>query len=104
MNHYPKDPVQARFERDVHFRSLVSMLEATLHDHQFSPSELRDACILAATRYEMRVCRRELVFSDGEIAEFLRRTDRDEAGERAIDAARDPRPLAELLASIPREK
>lgn len=101
---YPNDPIQARFERDVHFRSLVSMLEATLHAHQFSPSELRDACLLAATRYEMRAYPQKLVYSEGEVHEFLRRTERNEAGEKAIadrEHANDPY-LASIAAGLRR--
>lgn len=97
MTMYPKDPVESRYERDIYFRGLVNTIETLLADHQFSPSELREACLLAATRYEMRTSRRSFVLSDGQVADFLERTDRDEKGEgRAADVA-----MAKLLRDHP---
>jgi hypothetical protein len=49
-----KDSPEERYVRDPQFHALVSCLEAFIHKAQFSPSELREAVILAATRYEMR--------------------------------------------------
>jgi hypothetical protein len=43
-----------RYLRDPMFRALVDVLEAQIHNAQYTPSELREAVILAATRYEMR--------------------------------------------------
>lgn len=45
--------LQSRYERDPAFRNLVSMLEATLHALHYTPSELREAVMYAATRFEM---------------------------------------------------
>lgn len=85
---YAHDPVQARFERDQRFNSLVCMLQTFLHEHKFSPSELREAVMLAATRYEMTVCRPMFVLSDGEVREFMARTGRDPKAEEEIDQAK----------------
>lgn len=82
---YPHDPIEARAHRDVAFNRLVGMLEAFLHKHEFSPSELREAVILAATRHEMKICRPMFVLSDGEVREFLARTERDLEGEKELD-------------------
>jgi hypothetical protein len=81
---YPNDPVEQRYHRDANYRSLVSMLEAFLQRYEFSPSELREAVMLAVTRNEMRICRPAFVLSDGEIVEFIARTGRDPKGEEEI--------------------
>ena len=101
---YPHDPVEARARRDVVFNQLVSTLESFLHKHELSPSELREAAILASTRYELKVCRPMFVLSDGEIREFLARTGRDTKGEEQIERMKyveavleNPELAAELL-------
>ena len=71
---YPRDPLEDRFKRDVCFRQLVGLLDNFLQQHEFSPSELRDACMLASTRYEMRNNRQRFVLDDREIEAFLRGT------------------------------
>jgi hypothetical protein len=81
---YPADPVEQRYHRDAHFHSLVKTLECYLQRYEFSPSELREAVMLAATRNEMRICRPAFVLSDGEIVEFLARTGRDPKGDEEL--------------------
>lgn len=44
----------ARYRNDVHYRHLVDRLEAMIEEAQFTPSEIREAAILACTNYEMR--------------------------------------------------
>ncbi len=44
----------ARYREDVKFRQLVDMMEAHLHSADFTPSEMREAAILAAINYERR--------------------------------------------------
>lgn len=43
-----------RYENDNQFRMLVDWMEKFIHDTQFTPSELREAAMLAAIHYEMR--------------------------------------------------
>jgi hypothetical protein len=101
---YPNDPVERRYHEDVHFHHLVKMLEAFLQKHEFSPSELREAVMLAVTRNEMRICRPMFVLSDGEIREFMARTGPNEKAEHEIDRLKfveavleNPEIAAELL-------
>jgi hypothetical protein len=47
-----KTPVE-RYNNDPHFRNLVKYMEALIHQAQFTPSELREAVMLAAINYEM---------------------------------------------------
>lgn len=44
----------ARYREDTTFHRLVDMLEAHLHNLDFTPSELRDAAMLASLHFEMR--------------------------------------------------
>ncbi len=43
-----------RYQRDPMFAALVNMLESSLHTADFTPTELREAVMLAAIRYESR--------------------------------------------------
>lgn len=47
------DTPQERYMRDVEFASLVNMMTAMLMQGHYSPSELREAAVLARTRYEL---------------------------------------------------
>lgn len=49
---YPQSSPEHRYQTDPVFRCLVDMLEASIHRAQFTPSELRDAAMLASIRYE----------------------------------------------------
>lgn len=44
----------ARYRTDDAFRRLVDMMEAHLHAAQFTPTEMREAAILAAINFERR--------------------------------------------------
>jgi len=46
----PKD----KYMNDPQFNNLVNMLESFIHQAQFTPSELREACVLASINYEMK--------------------------------------------------
>ena len=46
-----------RYQNDAAYRSLVQMLEAFIQRCEFTPSELREACILASINYEMYTIR-----------------------------------------------
>jgi hypothetical protein len=53
-----------RYQRDATFAALVNMMESHLHTADFTPTELREAVMLAAIRYESRrVPQRVTVFS-----------------------------------------
>lgn len=43
-----------KFMNDPEYNHLVCMLESFIEKAQFTPSELREACILASINYEMR--------------------------------------------------
>jgi len=44
----------ARYRGDPKFRQLVDMMEAHMHSADFTPTEMREAAILAAINYESR--------------------------------------------------
>lgn len=46
----PKD----KYMSDPEYNNLVNMLESLIERAHFTPSELREACILASINYEMR--------------------------------------------------
>ena len=43
-----------KYLNDPEYHHLVSTLESLIESAQFTPSELREACILASINYEMR--------------------------------------------------
>lgn len=43
-----------KYMNDPEYRHLVYMLESFIERAQFTPSELREACVLACINYEMR--------------------------------------------------
>lgn len=47
-------PPEDRYRHDPVFRNLVDMIYAGIVDHQFTPTEVRDAAMLAALKYELR--------------------------------------------------
>ena len=61
--------VTDRYQTDAQFRQLVDMLYASIDNAQFSPSEIREAAMLAHVLYEERQIRPMLVTD----AEFLSR-------------------------------
>jgi hypothetical protein len=69
------DPLEDRFYRDPQFNGLVKMLESFIQTHRYSPSELREAVMLAATRYELRNYRSQFVLSRDAGERFLERTE-----------------------------
>ncbi len=47
MKNYPED----RYQRDVVFRHLVDALEGLIREAKMTPTEIREAAILAAIHY-----------------------------------------------------
>ena len=43
-----------KYESDAEYAHLVDMLTQLIHKTQFTPSELREACMLAYINYELR--------------------------------------------------
>ena len=41
-----------KYANDPNYRRLVDMLEALIHQAEFTPSEIREACMLACIRHE----------------------------------------------------
>ncbi|WP_205191552.1 hypothetical protein [Burkholderia sp. LMG 13014] len=53
---WDEETPRGRYRRDPQYRSLVTMLEAMIHQCKFTPSEIREAAVLASINYEsMRV-------------------------------------------------
>jgi hypothetical protein len=59
-----------RYNHDPAFKNLVDSLEYQLHCASWTPSELREAVLLALTNFEMRRAR-HLEFRDGQIIDKL---------------------------------
>lgn len=62
-------PATERYLCDPQYHYLVDMLCAQIHTGQYTPTELREAVILAATKYEMQHGRSYLL-PDHEIIPF----------------------------------
>jgi hypothetical protein len=45
---------EERYHRDPTFAALVDVMEAAIHRAEYTPTELREAAMLAAVRYETR--------------------------------------------------
>lgn len=58
MNH---PSVRDRYANDVQYKALVDMMEHMIHQSQFTPSEMREAAILASINYELHYVRRYCV-------------------------------------------
>ena len=53
-----------KYQNDPMYRALVDTFEAHLHRAQFTPSEIREAAMLACINYEMRQPRRYYAMPD----------------------------------------
>jgi argininosuccinate lyase len=47
-------PPEVRYREDANFHHVVDMLESMIHQAGLTPSEVRDASMLAAIHYELR--------------------------------------------------
>lgn len=57
---YPNTP-EKRYNRDNDFRALVDMMHAHIRMCRFTPSEIRDAAVLASIMYEKMTIREIVV-------------------------------------------
>lgn len=61
MRHWPIDSVEDRYQRDPQFRTVVDMLEHLIRGAQMTPTEVREAAILATIHYESYTVRPYLI-------------------------------------------
>ena len=54
-----------KYENDLAYRQLVDMLTGLIHQAEFTPSEIREACMLACIRHEHYRRIRPVVISAG---------------------------------------
>jgi hypothetical protein len=59
-----------RYQRDPEFNQLVNLIRHHLEENDFTPTELREACMVAATIFEMEYVR-PVVLPDGRIMEYV---------------------------------
>lgn len=60
-----------RYRTDLSYRKLVDMMEAMIHQSQFTPSEMREAAVLASIHYESTNIRRMHIPLTAELHEQL---------------------------------
>jgi len=54
---YDKTDMRYKYQNDAHFKALVDSMEAFIHHGDFTPSEVREASMLASIHYEMMLPR-----------------------------------------------
>lgn len=59
-----------KYLNDPQFRSLVDMMENYIHNVHFTPSEMREAAVMASINYEMRHIRNMTI--NAKVEESLR--------------------------------
>lgn len=59
-----------KYMNDTEYHHLVCMLESLIEQARFTPSELREACVLASINYEMRHIREQQI--DPRVTDALR--------------------------------
>jgi hypothetical protein len=69
-----------KFQNDPEYNNLVCMLEHFIEEARFTPSELREACVLASINYEMRHVRERTI--DPRVDDALRILDEFTAKSR----------------------
>ena len=63
--------MQEKYERDPVFNMLVRQMESWIYQHDYSPSELREAAVMASINYESHRIRR-VVYLDPKTEEALK--------------------------------
>ena len=58
-----KTPIE-KYHGDNNYRSLVDTLEALINQAEFTPSEIREACVLACINHEYRRRRNPVIFTE----------------------------------------
>lgn len=63
-----RDMPEARYQRDLQFKRLVDTLENLVRGAEYSPSEMREASLLACIHYERTTIRHRVIYvnADGE--------------------------------------
>ena len=62
-----------RYMTDPAFSQLVRMMESFLHKHEFTPSEMREAAVLASIKYHETHTEPHLMFCNPELEESLKK-------------------------------
>lgn len=65
-----------KYMSDPHYHELVNVLESFIERARFTPSELREAAVLASINYEMRNIRSASIDPDPRIREAFETLDR----------------------------
>ena len=60
---YDKTDMRYRYQTDPQFKNLVDLFESFLHRADFTPSEIREAAMLASINYELTSIRKVYVVS-----------------------------------------
>jgi hypothetical protein len=55
---------EERYMRDPMFKNLVAWMEQQIHHCNYTPTELREACTLAAILHEQHTIRRHFIATD----------------------------------------
>jgi hypothetical protein len=64
-----------KYENDPEYHYLVRMLEDLIEKAHFTPSEMREACVLASINYELRHVRQERLLFDPKLADAIKTLD-----------------------------
>lgn len=63
MRIYDKTDMRYKYQTDSKFKSLVDLFESFLHRADYTPSEVREAAMLASIHYEMTSLKRMYIAS-----------------------------------------
>lgn len=64
------DTMRSRYYNDPEFKTLVDVMESFIHQNKYTPSEMREAAVMASINYEMRRTDR-IVYLDPKTEEAL---------------------------------
>jgi len=60
-----------KYKRDPAYAQCVDMMEAMIHNNQFTPSEMREMAVLASIHYESKVVRPQFIKVNSEAVRAL---------------------------------